>query len=84
MCWHVHRRLRSNRILAPPQTRHSLLLCVELQTRLAVKCVGTAARNRFLVTSEGEHGELSQSVTIHTNQEGTELTGTGMGTLIPT
>ena len=58
MCRHVHRRLGRNSILAPPQTGHSLLLRVELQTGLAVECVGTAARNRLLVTSEGEHGEL--------------------------
>jgi hypothetical protein len=61
---HIHRRLRRNRILAPPQTRHRLLLRVELQTRLAVESVRTAARNRLLVASEGEHGELEQSVTV--------------------
>jgi hypothetical protein len=55
---HIHGCLGRQRIFAPPQTGHCLLLGVELQPWLAVECVGTAARNRLLVTSEGEHGEL--------------------------
>jgi len=55
---HIHRRLRRNRILGPPQTRHRLLLRVELDTRLAVEGVGAAAGDRLLVAGEGEHGQL--------------------------
>jgi hypothetical protein len=64
MCWHVHRCLCRNCILAPPQTCHCLLLCVELQTRLAVEGVRATARNRFLVSCEGEHGELALSAFV--------------------
>jgi hypothetical protein len=55
---HVDRCLCRNGILASPQTCNSLLLCVELQARLAIECVGTATSNGLLITGEGEHGEL--------------------------
>lgn len=58
LCGHGNIRLRRNRIFAPPQARDRLLLCVELQTRLAVECVGSAASNRLLVAGEREHGQL--------------------------
>lgn len=56
---HDHGSLRCNCILAPPQTCHRLLLRIELQSRLAIKRVGTATCNALLVTSEREHGKLT-------------------------
>jgi hypothetical protein len=55
---HINRRLRRNRVLTSPQTRHRLLLCVKLEAWLSVKGVRSAACDRLLVTGEGEHGEL--------------------------
>ena len=48
---HIHRTpLRQPRILRLPQTRHSLPLGVEVQTRLTVESIGTTTRHRFLVS----------------------------------
>lgn len=44
-------------ILSTPQAGHGLLLSIEVETRLAVEGVGTAASNALLVSGEGEHGE---------------------------
>jgi len=89
---HNHTRLRRNRILTPPQTRHSLLLRIKLQPRLSIESIRTTTGDTLLVTREREHGELipkSQKSLPKKNQVGIgkrgecELTGTGIGTLIP-
>ena len=49
--------LGADRILALPMAGNGLLLCKELQARLAVESVGTAAGDALLVTGEGEHGQ---------------------------
>lgn len=54
---HHNTSLSADRILGLPQASHSLLLGIELQTRLAVESVGTAAGDTLLVTGEGEHGQ---------------------------
>ena len=55
---HVDAGLAGYCVLAPPQTCHRLLLCVELESGLAVEGVGTSASDRLFVTGEGEHGKL--------------------------
>ena len=84
VCRHIDRRLRRDRIFTPPKTCHCLLLCVELETWLSVESVCTAACDLLLVTSEGEHGELLILAIIRYVWFQRKLTGTGMGTLIPT
>ena len=46
-----------NRILTAPQTRYCLLLRVELQARLAVERIRTAACDTLLVAREAKHGK---------------------------
>jgi len=54
---HIDLGPRSDRILAPPIARHRLGLRVKVDAGLAVKRTRAAARDRLLVTGEGEHGE---------------------------
>lgn len=79
MSRHIDRRLGSNRVFAPPQTGHRLLLGVELKSGLAIESVRTAASNRLLVTSEGEHGELLFISFVHACFELSETYRDGNG-----
>lgn len=54
---HDNACLVANCILTSPQAGDSLLLGVELKTRLAVEGVCTAASDTLLVSSEAEHWE---------------------------
>ena len=46
-------------VLAPPEARHRLLLCVEHEARLSIEGISTATGHRFLIASKREHGELN-------------------------
>ena len=63
-------RLGADGILTPPQARHSLLLSVELQARLAVESISSTAGNTLLVSSEGKHGERDRDGDIDANLSG--------------
>lgn len=52
---HIHSRPCADSVLASPQTRHSLQLCVEVQAWLAVESVCASSCNRLLVSCEAEH-----------------------------
>ncbi|KAI6761764.1 hypothetical protein HG531_002317 [Fusarium graminearum] len=62
--------LLSDGISALPQSRNSLELSVEVDTRLSVECVGTATGNGLLVTGEREHGQGDRDRNIDTNLTG--------------
>lgn len=53
--WHGDVCSGVGRITSTPQAGDSLLLCVELEARPAVECVGTPSSDRFLVSCEAEH-----------------------------
>jgi hypothetical protein len=57
---HRNIRLSSYCILRLPQARHRLLLRVEVQSNLPVESIRSPARNRLLVTSEGEVGRADR------------------------
>lgn len=44
-------------ILTTPQTRHRLLLRIELQTGFAVESACTTTGNTLLISSKGKHGQ---------------------------
>jgi hypothetical protein len=71
--------LGRRRILTSPEARHRFLLSVEHESRLAVEGIGTATGHGLLISSEGEHRELSfLSVTIVAQQcHGTYWDGNG-------
>lgn len=52
---HIHTRLRRNSVLAPPQTRHSLLLRIELQARFPIKRIRASTSYTLLIAREAEH-----------------------------
>ena len=51
---HRHIRLRSQRILLLPQTRHRLLLRIKVQSNLSIKRIRAPSRNTLLVPRERE------------------------------
>ena len=53
---HVHTSLGSHRVLTSPQAGNCFGLRVEIDARLAVKGVGTATGDAFLIAREAEHG----------------------------
>lgn len=71
--------LLSNSILALPQRRNSLELCVKVDTWLAVESVGTTTRNALLVTGEGEHGQGHGDRYIDTNLSGLNVATERLG-----
>ena len=73
MCRHVHASLGGHGILAPPQAGHSLLLGVELEAGLAIKGIGTTARNTLLVAGKAEHGKWHGDWYVDTDLAGLDL-----------
>ena len=70
---HHNISLGTNSILTPPQTRHSLLLRIELQPRLAIECVRTTSSNTLLVTRERKHGQRHGDGHVDTDLAGFDL-----------
>jgi hypothetical protein len=70
---HNNIRLRANSILRLPEARHSLLLSVELHTRLAVESVGSATCDGLLVSGEREHGKRHGDGDVDSNLAGLDL-----------
>jgi hypothetical protein len=70
---HNNIRLRANRILRLPETSHSLLLSVELHTRLAIESVRSTTRDGLLVSGEREHGEGHRDGDVDSNLAGLDL-----------
>lgn len=70
---HNRIRLRANRILTPPQARHSLRLRVEIDPRLSVERARTPTRNTLLVSGEAEHGQGDGNGYIDTDLAGLDL-----------
>jgi hypothetical protein len=52
---HHRLRLGRNRILPPPQTRHSLPLRIKIQPRLPIKIIRPTTSNTLLIPCEAEH-----------------------------
>ena len=59
---HIRPRPRRRSISRRPETGNSLLLRIELQSGFTVEGISTTAGNRLLVSSEGEHGKLENTV----------------------
>lgn len=70
---HNNIRLRANSILRLPEASHSLLLSVELHTRLAVESVGSATSDGLLVAGEREHGKGDGDGDVDSNLAGLDL-----------
>jgi hypothetical protein len=70
---HNYVRLCANSILRLPEASHSLLLGVELHTRLAVESVGSATSDGLLVASEREHGKRDGDGNVDSNLAGLDL-----------
>ena len=70
---HHNLSLGANSIFTPPQAGHGLLLCVELQPRLAVECVRTTSSNTLFVTREREHGQRHGDGHVDTDLAGFDL-----------
>ena len=52
---HINTRLRRDRILTPPQTRHGLSLRIKAQPWLSIKRIRPSPRNTLLISREAEH-----------------------------
>lgn len=70
---HDNIRLRANSILRLPEASHSLLLGVELHTRLAVESVGSATSHGLLVAGEREHGKGDGNGNVDSDLTGLDL-----------
>jgi hypothetical protein len=70
---HDNIRLRADSILRLPEAGHSLLLGVELHTRLAVESVGSAASHGLLVAGEREHGKGDGNGNVDSDLTGLDL-----------
>lgn len=70
---HNNTSTRMRSILATPQTRHRLLLSVELHTRFTVESAGTATGNTLLVSSKGKHGQGHGDGHINTQLTGFDV-----------
>jgi len=73
MCRHIHTSLRCNRILTPPQTRHSFLLRIEAQSRFAIERVRASTRNTLLVSREAEHRQWDRDGHIDAHLAGLDV-----------
>lgn len=67
MCRHYRLRpLRLDRILHPPQTRHSLPLRVEVQPGFPIKVTRAPARHTLFIPRETEHGQRHRDGNVDT------------------
>lgn len=73
MRWHDRASPLRRRIFAPPKTRHSLLLCIELQALLAVESIGATSGDALLVTREAEHRQGNGDRDVDANLAGLDV-----------
>jgi hypothetical protein len=67
MCRHNRLRpLRLDRILRPPQTRHSLPLRIEIQPGFPIKVIRAPARHTLFIPRETEHGQRHRDGNVDT------------------
>ena len=70
---HIHLCPRTNRILALPKTRDSLLLRIKLQPGLAIKRIRAATGHTLLIAGEAEHGQRDGDGDVDADLAGLEL-----------